>query len=231
MQVAVFLVFLYQMLPYDTRRKIKNITSGAVIEGASDTCTAIRNSLCSRFGTSVTDKKDFESKSVIKEEQAHLIEEYCNRNHFWYELLPNEERYLTRGGEAKIYLHPDNHNVVKVNDAIYYATWLEFLNSLLLHNVLFQNTYYSLEGFLKVEGSLAAVLHQAFVVSDAPAEIDDIKKFLEFNGFENTKRNDYYHKELSLILEDMHDENVIVNSDTLFFIDTVFYAVKPLHFD
>ena len=35
-------------------------------------------------------------------------------------------------------------------------------------------------------------------------------------------------KELGLILEDMHDENVLVNSETLFFIDTVFYAVAPL---
>ncbi len=34
-------------------------------------------------------------------------------------------------------------------------------------------------------------------------------------------------RELGLILEDMHDENVIVNSDTLFFIDTVFYTITP----
>ncbi|NML37321.1 hypothetical protein HHL17_08930 [Chitinophaga sp. G-6-1-13] len=27
-----------------------------------------------------------------------------------------------------------------------------------------------------------------------------------------------------MILEDIHDENVIVNSNTLFFIDTVFYT-------
>ena len=33
------------------------------------------------------------------------------------------------------------------------------------------------------------------------------------------------HKELGLILEDMHDENVLVNADTLFFIDTVFYTI------
>ena len=50
---------------------------------------------------------------------------------------------------------------------------------------------------------------------------------LDFNGFENTRRNDYFHKELGLILEDMHDENVLVNSDTLFFIDTIFYTVTP----
>ena len=38
-------------------------------------------------------------------------------------------------------------------------------------------------------------------------------------------RNDYFNKELGLILEDMHDENIIVNSNKLFFIDTVFYTI------
>ena len=50
---------------------------------------------------------------------------------------------------------------------------------------------------------------------------------MAFNGFENTSGNDYFHKELGLIPEDMHDENVIVNSETLFFIDSVFYATSP----
>lgn len=56
-------------------------------------------------------------------------------------------------------------------------------------------------------------------------ELADIKALLEFNGFVNTRRNDYQHDELGLILEDKHDENVLVNSETLFFIDTVFYTV------
>ncbi len=59
-------------------------------------------------------------------------------------------------------------------------------------------------------------------------ELADIKKFLVFNGFGNSRRNDYVHEELDLILEDMHDENIIVNSETLFFIDTVFYTVQPI---
>lgn len=67
-------------------------------------------------------------------------------------------------------------------------------------------------------------LEQPFVVNDAPADLSDVKKLLASNGFENTKRNDYYNEELGLILEDIHDENVIVNSNTLFFIDTVFYT-------
>jgi len=84
-----------------------------------------------------------------------------------------------------------------------------------------------LGGFAKEEGGLYAVLEQPFVVADAQAELDDIKKFLEFNEFENTRRNDYIHRKLGLILEDMHDENVLVNSETLFFIDSVFYTIRP----
>jgi len=71
-------------------------------------------------------------------------------------------------------------------------------------------------------------MEQPFVVSDGQADLDDIKKLLEFNEFENTRRNDYLNKKLGLILEDMHDENVLVNSETLFFIDTVFYTVAPI---
>ena len=64
------------MLPDDTRHKIENITSGAVIEGAPDHCRAIRNSLCRSFTTSTTVKKDFEGNAIIKEEQALFIEAY-----------------------------------------------------------------------------------------------------------------------------------------------------------
>ena len=121
----------------------------------------------------------------------------------------------------------DNKSVIKLNDAIYYATWLEFFNSIVLHNLIFTNTAYTFIGFAKQDNVLYAVLKQPFIISDAQVELEDIKKFLGFNGFINSKRHDYVHEELGLILEDMHDENVIVNSEILFFIDTVFYTVRP----
>jgi len=124
-----------------------------------------------------------------------------------------------------VYLDPDSRNVIKLNDAVYYATWLEFFNSVLLHNLIFENTAYIFLGLAKQNNVLYAVLKQPFITADGQADLDDIKKLLEFNGFENTKRQDYFHKQLGLILEDMHDENVIVNSDILFFVDTVFYTV------
>lgn len=215
------------MLPDDTRGKIKNITAGIVIEGGHDNCTTIRNLLCASFETSTTVKKDFESKAIIKEKQATLIESYSIEKNLWLADLPREDRYLTRGGEARVYLDDDNKNVIKLNDAVYYATWLEFFNSILLHNLIFQNTAYTRLSFTKENDVLYAVLQQPFIISDTQADLGDIKKILVFNGFENSKRNDYVHKELGLILEDMHDENVIVNSETLFFIDTVFYTITP----
>ena len=63
-------------------------------------------------------------------------------------------------------------------------------------------------GFSKENNVLHAVLRQPFIASDTQVELDDIKQLLTFNGFENMKRNDYIHRELGLILEDMHDENV-----------------------
>lgn len=41
--------------------------------------------------------------------------------------LPAGSLYLATGGEAIVYLAEDLKNVIKVNDAVYYATWLEYL--------------------------------------------------------------------------------------------------------
>lgn len=53
-----------------------------------------------------------------------------------------------------------------------------------------------------------------------------LKKFLENNGFINNRNHDYYNDDLGIILEDLHDENVLTQNDILYFIDTVFY-IKP----
>lgn len=69
------------------------------------------------------------------------------------------------------------------------------------------------------------VLQQPFI-EGGQARLDDIKDLLNFNGFQNTRRQDYYNEEFGLVLEDMHDENVIARDDILFFIDTVFYVMR-----
>ncbi|MDX1935923.1 MAG: hypothetical protein SFU21_02335 [Flavihumibacter sp.] len=212
------------MLNNDTTNKIQDIISGTYIDWQTDTCTATRNFLCGSYLPSTTVKKDFENNSKVKKEQEIALVKYVNDINLWMETPPETDRFLTEGGEAAVYLSPDGMSVIKLNDAIYYSTWLDFFTSLLLHNQIFQATKYELIGFVKNHGCLQAALSQQFVISDSAVNLSDVKFFLEYNGFENTKRNDYYNSELGIILEDIHDENVIINSGIIFFIDTVFYV-------
>lgn len=52
--------------------------------------------------------------------------------------------------------------------------------------------------------------------------------FMENNGFINLRNNDYQHLQLGIILEDLHDENVITRQGILYFIDTVFYIIPEI---
>lgn len=214
------------MVSNEIRKKLQNIIRGDVLEGQEDHCTAIRNLLSQSFGSDPTVKREFESRSILKEEQVRFLRTHAENIGLWMTALPEGSQYLTRGGESEIYLAPDHKHVLKINDSIYYATWTEYFNSLVIHNILFPNTAYELLGFINnKEGTLCAVLSQPFA-EGGQADLADIKEHLTFNGFQNTKRQDYFNEEFGLILEDMHDENVIEKEDVLFFIDTVFYLME-----
>lgn len=78
-------------------------------------------------------------------------------------------------------------------------------------------------GFAKDEGVLFAVVQQKYVSITSVTNLSMVKDFLLENGFENNRNNDYIHREIGVILEDLHDENVLTQNDMLYFIDTVFY--------
>lgn len=212
------------MISDEIRTKLQNIVRGKLHQGQGDACSAIRNLLCESFGASPTIKSEFENRSVIKEKQVEFLKLHAHKNSLWLESLPSDAKYLTEGGEAMVYLSEDGRQVFKVNDASYYATWTEYFDSLLIHNLLFSNSAYFLLGFTEFDGKFFAVVRQPFIQGEQPS-LEHIESFLNFNGFLKTRRQDYYNAEFGLILEDMHDENVIAKGNWLFFIDTVFYIV------
>ncbi|MCB0762459.1 MAG: hypothetical protein KDC12_13115, partial [Flavobacteriales bacterium] len=108
-------------------------------------------------------------------------------------------------------------------DAIYYPTWRAYFLNLLIHNYFFPDTAYNLIGFSKQNDILYAHVEQAYVSLTAPTDLEQVKSFLVHNGFRNTRNNDYLNEELGIILEDLHDENVLTRNGLLYFIDTVFY--------
>jgi hypothetical protein len=70
---------------------------------------------------------------------------------------------------------------------------------------------------------LYALIEQKFIKANEPTNLQNVVDFLENNGFICSKNNDYYNPQLGIILEDLHDENVLTSNGLLYFIDTVFY--------
>ena len=129
---------------------------------------------------------------------------------------------MSEGAEQRVFLK-DGEHVIKLNDAIYYSSWKEYLYNLLLHNYFFQDTAYELSGFTKENDVLYVVVQQNYVSITTPTDLNEVKQFMKSNGFVNNRNNDYINSELGIIIEDLHDENVLTQNGILYFIDTVFY--------
>ena len=67
---------------------------------------------------------------------------------------------------------------------------------------------------------------QPFVKANQHTNLNQVKEFMIANGFQNTRNHDYYNPDLGIILEDLHDENVLTQDGILYFIDTVFYVTN-----
>ena len=169
------------------------------------------------------------ASSMAKDQQQHKEEEtksliqFAEDNHLWIDI--NIDLYVSQGAEQKVYLK-DGLTVLKLNDAIYYASWIDYFHNLLLNNLFFPDTAYQLLGFYKEASILYAVVEQPFVKANEKTDLNIVKAFLENNGFINKKNHDYYNEEFGLILEDLHDENVLTQDGMLYFIDTVFYIIS-----
>lgn len=199
------------------KHELQNILSGKSGFSHDAVIQAIANHLRTSQRASPMAKEKHQNKS---KETASLIA-FAQQHQLFYNEI-DERNYVAEGAEQKVFIK-DNLYVVKLNDAIYYASWEDYFHNLLLHNYFFSDTHYQFLGFHLKDTILYAVVKQAFVKANELTDLVKVKTFLTNNGFENTKNHDYYHPLLGIILEDLHDENVLTNNGILYFIDTVFY--------
>jgi hypothetical protein len=162
-----------------------------------------------------------ETDKFFKREETQRLKQYIETNNCWVSDI-NIENYVSEGAEQKVFLK-DTQSVIKLNDAIFYLSWVDYFHSLLLNNYFFPNTAYELLGFFENENTLYAVVKQTFVKSTEETDLSHVRQFMQSNGFELIRNNDYFNSDLGIIIEDLHDENVLTNNGVLFFIDTVFY--------
>jgi hypothetical protein len=168
-----------------------------------------------------------EQKHFKSEETAELIT-FAQQEGLFYEQLIDEQNYLNSGAEQRVY-RLDVDYVIKTNSGIFYECWLDYFNSLLIHNYYFPATAYTFLGFKIIDSELHAVVQQEFVVTTEETDINVVKKFLLYNGFVNTRNNDYVNPDLGIIFEDLHDENVLTKAPILFFVDTIFYLTPEFY--
>lgn len=163
----------------------------------------------------------------VKKQEERLIEAFAKEHSLWVSGV-DIKNYISSGAEQLVFLK-DQTSVLKLNDAIYYLSWEDYFYNLLLNNYFFPDTAYRLVGFYRNIKSLYAVVEQNFVLATEKTNLKNVKDFLEANGFINKKNNDYYHPKLGIILEDLHDENVLSQEGVLKFIDTVFYITEEFY--
>lgn len=159
-----------------------------------------------------------------KIEEAARLKIFATERDIWIDEV-DFQNFISEGAEQKVLLNPPN-NVLKLTDAIYYEHWTDYFYSLSLNNYFFPDTAYQLKGFTEIYETLFAMVEQAYVEADEPTDLEKVKTFMESNGFRNVRNHDYMNDELGIILEDLHDENVLTKQGLLYFIDTVFF-LKP----
>lgn len=164
-------------------------------------------------------KKDY---YVDKDKEAILLATYIERNDLYFDDL-RFSVYLDEGAEQKVFFYNEKSKVVKLNDAIFYVNWSQYFESLIVHNILFPETKYELLGFVKVNEILYSAISQDYIESTEKTKLDQVRSYMSAKGFTIKKKNDYVHSDLGIIIEDLHEENVLIKDDTLFFIDTVIY--------
>lgn len=159
-------------------------------------------------------------KHQNKAQETKRLIEFAKQNELLISV--NSGNFISEGAEQKVYIK-DHQSVLKLNDSIYYASWEDYFHNLLLHNYFFADTSYKLLGFNIQDKKLYAVVEQPYIKADKLVNLNNVREFLSNNGFKNQRRHDYYNQDLGIIIEDLHDENVLSHKGYLCFIDTVFF--------
>ena len=162
----------------------------------------------------------------FKQQETESLKQFVENHALWIKDI-DLNNYVSEGAEQKVYLK-DNRSVIKLNDAIFYLSWVDYFLNLLLNNYFFPDTAYNLSGFFEDNSVVYAVVEQSFIKTTEKTDLNHVEQFMNSNGFQKIRNNDYFNPELGIILEDLHDENVLTNSGILYFIDTVFYLQQEI---
>ena len=126
-----------------------------------------------------------------------------------------QEQGQQSGQEHKVYLASDTGRVIKANNLSPYGTYLEFFQSMQLHNWLFPTAAVSFEGVIEDEALLKPVISQHFLRARASADSNEVAAHMANMGFRPMPGvpDAYIHDLLGVELHDLHGENAVIERD------------------
>jgi hypothetical protein len=208
----------------DIKHELQSIIIGNGQDGSTSQLKKVHNFLT---GNEKAGSKP-EKQKHLKSKEEQLLIGYAKKENLFFSDDISEDQFISEGAEQKVYRF-DDHSVVKLNGSIFYEYWLDYFNSLLIHNYFFKSTLYEFLGFKIIDNTLLAVVKQDFILATETTDLNALKSFMEYNQFNHIKNNDYQNTELGIIFEDLHDENVLCRNGLLYFIDTVFYITPTFY--
>ena len=137
------------------------------------------------------------------------------------------------GAEQKVHPTRDGSCFIKANNGSYHGNWLQYLERLHLHSLLFPESSYEILGLIEDDLSLAFLVSQktARIARDASGKAigatrSQVEQVMAAQyGAYRVRNDDYYLPEEDLFIEDLHNENVFLheNGESLIFVDPVLF--------
>ena len=208
----------------NVKDELQNIILGDEQTGSGSQLKKAQTFLRGYAQTSIS----IEKQQRFKNEETAALIAFCIEENLFYSPLITVKDFISEGAEQKVYRFDDAH-VLKTNQRVFYESWLDYFNSLLIHNFFFPATAYTFLGFQIIDNELNAVVKQEFIIFNEATNLEIVKEFLNYNGFKHKRNNDYFNPEIGLIFEDLHDENVLSYNGVLYFIETVFYLTPVFY--
>ena len=75
-------------------------------------------------------RKLVKESEFFRKQETEILIEYITTNDLWVKEI-KVENYVSQGAEQKVYLK-DGKSVLKLNDAIFYASWTDYFHNLLI---------------------------------------------------------------------------------------------------
>jgi hypothetical protein len=116
------------------KNELQNILSGTIKQSESSSIQAAKAYLSN---DTKSGSKSKSAKPTRPEEERALIEYAIAKD-----ILINKELlgiYITEGAEQQVFYKENKTTVFKIADAIFYSSWFDYFNSLLLHNYFFSS--------------------------------------------------------------------------------------------